>query len=273
MKFTVLGAGGFIGSNLATYLSAQGHECFTPSRDDASIYSANLGHVIYCIGLTADFRTRPFDTVRAHVSVLADVLEKSQFDSLLYLSSTRVYGNSTEANEEAILQASPQNPSDLYNLSKMMGESLCFSCSRSNVRVVRLSNVFGHDLDSDNFLASVARDAVKHHKVVVNSSPQSVRDYVYIADVVSLLPKIAATGKARLYNLASGVNTSHQVLLAEIQAITGCEVIFMENAPTVYFPPICTDLVTNEFGFSSQLLKNSLTKVVRFYKHALTQEN
>jgi len=33
------------------------------------------GHVIYCIGLTADFRQKPFETIEAHVSKLAEVAQ------------------------------------------------------------------------------------------------------------------------------------------------------------------------------------------------------
>ena len=46
-------------------------------------YHSHLGQII-----------PPFDTIRAHVSVLSEVLEHAEFESLLYLSSTRVYGRS-----------------------------------------------------------------------------------------------------------------------------------------------------------------------------------
>jgi nucleoside-diphosphate-sugar epimerase len=270
MKFTVLGAGGFIGSHLVTYLQQQGHECFTPGRGDPHINSEDLGHVIYCIGLTADFRTRPFDTVRAHVSVLADVLEKSKFDSLLYLSSTRIYGNSKVANEQAMLQADPQNLSDLYNLSKMMGESLCFACGKPGIRVVRLSNVVGDDFESENFLNTVIRDAVEKKHVVINTSPDSQKDYVYIGDVVAMLVKIAISGKQPLYNLAGGTNVSNRELLDDIASITGCTVEFSGNAPEIVFPPISIEQTVNEFGFVPKQLKVSLNDIVLAFKRSLT---
>ncbi len=89
--FTVLGATGYIGSRLVAHLQAQGHTVWAPARGDAEVFTRPLGHVMYCVGLTADFRTRPFDTVDAHVGLLAEVLRRAQFESLLYLSSTRVY--------------------------------------------------------------------------------------------------------------------------------------------------------------------------------------
>ena len=92
MKFTILGANGFIGSNLVKFLKTKNCEIFTPNISE--ITSENLGHVIYCIGITSDFRERPFDTVNSHVSLLNDFLKNHNFESFLYLSSTRVYMNS-----------------------------------------------------------------------------------------------------------------------------------------------------------------------------------
>lgn len=266
MKFTVLGATGFIGRHLVNYLRGLGHECFAPTRDDQSIFEQPLGHVIYCIGLTADFRSRPYDTARAHVGVLTEVLEKCRFESLLYLSSTRVYGNSATATESAVLCADPQNPSDLYNLTKLTGEALCFATGRPTVRVARLSNVYGCNMDSENFLASVIRDALQQRSVTVQTSPNSEKDYVYVDDVVQVLTKIALNGKKPLYNVASGVNTNNYDLMRDIQALTGCNVIFADNAPTVTFPPVSIELLKSEFGFLSQSTHKTLELVVSEFK-------
>jgi len=61
-----------------------------PTRDE-SLDGRDLGHIIYCIGITADFRRRPHDTITAHVTKLQEVLTRTSFESLVYLSSTRVY--------------------------------------------------------------------------------------------------------------------------------------------------------------------------------------
>jgi nucleoside-diphosphate-sugar epimerase len=183
MKFTVLGSSGFIGRHLVTHLHASGHDVFIPDRNDPAIYKQPLGHVIYCVGLTADFRKRPFDTVYAHICLLAQLLEKASFLSLLYLSSTRVYAGATSGDEQASLLAG-----DLYNVSKLTGESLCFASGREIVRVVRLSNVVGAvDADSDNFLFALAREA-KAGKIILQVQPASAKDYIHVDDVVQMLP-------------------------------------------------------------------------------------
>ncbi|MFQ5589141.1 MAG: NAD-dependent epimerase/dehydratase family protein [Nitrospiria bacterium] len=249
MKFTVLGATGFIGSHLSEFLMKAGEECLTPYRDDPAIYGQNLGHVLYCIGLTADFRERPFDTIRAHVVHLMHVLENCTFDSFLYLSSTRLYLKGNQAEETVDIRVNANDPEDLYNLSKLMGESVCFASDHPNVRVARLSNVFGKKEGGADFLSSVIHDAVERGKVVLTTSMASEKDYVSVEDVVALLPKIAVSGRERLYNVASGENISNRILLREIQRHTGCAVTMADHTQVSRFPEIAITRIKSEFGF------------------------
>ena len=89
--FTVIGAGGFIGSRLVSALTARGEKVISPHRTQQDFTGEELGRVIYCAGLTGDFLQRPFDTVEAHVTLLANILKGAGFERLVYLSSTRVY--------------------------------------------------------------------------------------------------------------------------------------------------------------------------------------
>jgi nucleoside-diphosphate-sugar epimerase len=184
MSWTVLGASGIIGRRLTAHLRSVGHIVDTPGRNDDNLYRRPLGHVIYAIGLTADFRQRPYDTVNSHVSVLAELLQQGNFESLLYLSSTRVYARAAGGSEDSPLPVLSQDPSDLYNLSKLMGESLCLQDARAGIRVARLSNVVGGDnAESANFLPSLVREA-RSGRIVLQTAMDSVKDYIHIDDVV-----------------------------------------------------------------------------------------
>lgn len=263
--FTVLGATGFIGANLVRWLEAQSMPTRAPSRNE-DVTGQPLGHVIYCIGLTADFRERPFDTVRAHVSHLLDILEKAEFDSLLYLSTTRVYAGLSSSAEDSVLRAQPNSADDLYNISKIMGESVSLSSLRRNVRVVRLSNVYGRDFSSHNFLTSVIKEAVENNKVLLRTSPASEKDYVHINDVVALLPRIALSGGHRIYNLASGVNTSNAELMKIIERVTGCAVEVAEDAATLSYPKVSIERIREEFEFYPSLIQEKLADLIGDYQ-------
>lgn len=251
MNYTVLGASGVIGRHVAAQLRQNGHEVFTPRRGDTSIFERPLGRVIYAIGLTADFRTRPFATIEAHITLLSDILQKADFEALVYLSSTRVYSGAASGHEETALWVNPANPSDLYNLSKLMGESLCLNSGRANnIRIARLSNVVGgEDADSDNFIPSLLREA-KTGSLVLRSAPESAKDYIHINDVANLLIQLTERGINPIYNLASGIQIRHAEWIEKIQAMTQCSVRYEPDAPLLSFVPIDTTRLQQEFPFA-----------------------
>lgn len=209
---------------------------------------------MYCIGLTADFRNRPWDTVDAHVGILRHLLAKGHFASLTYLSSTRVYLGSNAGHEDAPLTVRPEAPDQLYNLSKLMGESLCHAAHRPEkpVRVVRLSNVVGGDLNSDNFIYALLREALATGTIQLNSSLDSAKDYIALPDVTRMLEHIASHGQARCYNLASGQQTRHGEIVQAIATLTGARVSVAADAPRMDFPAIDIRRLREEFGFAPQ---------------------
>ena len=241
VKAAVFGAAGFIGRHLTAYLRALGWEVLALGRGDEAWRGADLGHVFYCAGLTADFRVRPFDTVDAHVTLAIELLRHARFDSFLYCSSTRVYAGAAEATETATLRVDPNQPGDLYNLSKLMGEAACLAAPQPSVRVARLSNVFGHDPSSDNFIASIVRDAVTTGQVRLATDLKSAKDYIAVEDVCVAVARIATAGEARVYNVAAGRNTTNAEILTALAAASGCDVVTSPDSPLVEFPPINVD--------------------------------
>lgn len=269
MNYTVLGGTGFVGRHLVSQLRGGGHNVFVPNRVSSDLYVPNLqgqplGNVVYCIGKTADFRQYPLETVHAHVCLLRHILETCEFDSLTYLSSTRVYRGGGLTREDATLSVSPSNPDDLYNISKLMGESICLSSSR-RCRVARVSNVYGADTGSENFLSSVLREAAATGRVILHTAADSVKDYVAIEDVVRWLTMISGHGKYRVYNLAAGENTSHASLATCLQ-VMGVEVTFIHDAAVVEFPQIDISCVTDEFGAPQHNILDDFSRLMDFYR-------
>jgi nucleoside-diphosphate-sugar epimerase len=264
-RSTVIGASGFIGRHLVAHLASEGAEVLAPSRGSDALFSEDLGHVFYCAGLTADWRNRPLDLVHAHVGYLVEILKRARFTSLVYLSSTRVYKRAAVATEDAPLSALPSDPDDMFNLSKLLGESACLADASRAARVVRISNVYGPDYLSDNFLASILRDAVRG-RVVLRTSLASAKDYVGVDEVVALLPRIASSGAARVYNLASGINTESRELCDEIARLTGCALEVAEGAPTTTFPVISVERIRQEFGYASRPVVTALAGLVEDFR-------
>ena len=265
---TVLGSTGFIGSGLVAFLRKSGQECFTPERDLDLAGLPHLGHVINCIGLTADFRQRPMETVEAHVCKVLELLRKTRFDSFLYLSSTRVYNNADEGEETAGLRVNPTDFSDLYNLSKLMGESVCLAVPDRNVRIARLSNVIGNDLGSGNFIFSLIRDAVDKDRIILGQPLDQAKDYIGIDDVLRLLFDIATKGKQRLYNIASGIPVSNREVVEKISAVTGCAVEAAGGQNGMNFPRISIRRIEEEFSFRPANVLDNLQGIINNYKQS-----
>jgi len=171
------------------------------------------------------------------------------------------------ATEDDLLHVNPSSSSDLYNISKLMGEALTL-VSEKNGRVVRLSNVYRDDFTSQNFLSTLIRAAVTKKPVIVHTSPDSEKDYVSIDDVVAGLIKLATESRHSVYNLASGVNVSNRQIAERLNQLTGCEVSFEPAGPTVSFPRISIDRFRSEFDFlPSALLDDMDTLVDSFRNH------
>lgn len=249
-RFTVVGSAGFVGSRLWVALRARGAQVWAPARHEPLPWDRPLGHVFYCAGLTADYLARPFDTVQAHVGLLAQVLRQSMeqpghLDSLVYLSSTRLYDELPAglARENATLPMDPSNPRHLYDLSKGLGESLCHVMGQGRARVARLACVYEGPQDVDGFLPQLLRQVLAARsagelQIGVQSSPHFTRDYVHLDDVVDALVCIALHGRQQVYNVASGENVSNARLFAYLESRWGCRVQPLLNSMPVAQPPV-----------------------------------
>ncbi|MFW7342514.1 NAD(P)-dependent oxidoreductase [Pollutimonas sp. H1-120] len=264
--YTVLGGGGFIGSHLLRYLRQNDHQCFSPLRGDDSLFNSSLGHVIYCVGLTADFRSRPLDTVEAHVCLLRRLLEQAEFESLTYLSSTRVYAGATATDESSTLHVNPNQPGDLYNLSKLMGESLCLHGGRANTRVARLSNIVGLRPDPDIFIDQLLEEGRKTGRILLRTALSSRKDYLYIDDAVSALALIAASKAQGIINVASGEAVDNQQIVRILESDMGFIVDVAANAPAWDFTAIDINRLKDEFAIQPRLFSDYFPEFLKLYR-------
>lgn len=272
--FSVLGADGHVGRSLARHLAAEGARVDRYGRDRSDYLARPLGHAVYCIGLTADFLVRPFDTVEAHVSLFSRLLEKADFESMTYLSSTRLYdsGDGTGL-ETAPLVLDPRSPRHLYDFSKGLGEVLCRTSGRENVRAARLSCVYDADLEADNFLHATLRTAVTSRRATVAANPGSARDYVHMDDVCRALAAIAVAGRRQIYNVASGENIDNRSLFEMIRALTGCELTAGDSdLPAPPAPRVDIAALQDDFGLRPMRLGEALPSIIARLRGATRHE-
>lgn len=247
---TILGASGFIGRHLLARLRADGVPCDAPTRDDAGLLERPLGHVIYAIGLTSDFRSRPLDTVEAHVCLLRRLIAARNFDSLTYLSSTRVYAGSTDTREQAALAVNPNDPGDLYNLSKLMGESLCLHGGHPLARVARLSNIVGLRDTPDSFIDQLLEEGACTGAVTLRTAMSSRKDYLHIDDAVAQILAIALSDATGIFNVAHGSSVDNHAIAQCLTATLGYRVTQAPDAQPWAFADIDTQRMRTRFGLA-----------------------
>ncbi len=267
-EYSVFGASGFIGSALVSHLRKKGRRVRAIGRrdGDAVLQSREpLRHVIFAIGVTADFRSRPFDTIDAHVTMINRILREGDFLSLTYLSSTRVYQDNATTSEEGPILVTPTSPSAPYNISKIAGESICLNCGRPNVRVARLSNVVGLGAGQQAFVDQLLREGLNRGAIALRSHPDSAKDYIALEDVLRLLELISAQGQETIYNVASGEQTSHREVIEIIVRETGWRADLDLTAPRVDFPQIDTNRIKREFGFVPRAFRAHFPSHVRAF--------
>lgn len=199
--------------------------------------------------MTADFRNQPLETAQAHVGALADLMQRYEFETFLYLSSTRVYAGAGVATEDRELCVQPANPDHLYNVTKLAGEALCLARGMPGWRVARLSNVIGPGDSPKNFLPSLVADARATRRVVLRTTPDSRKDYIAVSDVVRAIEQIALRGRHRIYNVASGCNTRNATIAELLRIKLGADVSYADQTDFVTFPEISIARLVDEFGF------------------------
>jgi len=244
-RFTIVGGRGFIGTALAASLRSAGHEVTVAThRDDLA--GRDLHHAIYASGIAASSADDPGYAFGVHVEGARRLLTACRFDSFLYLSSTRVYGNGADTSESAVLPVAPA-AAETYRISKIAGETLCLAQPNPAVRVARLSNIAGPSFDSPLFLSDVLRQAVRDGRAAVRTLRASAKDYLSIDDACRYLTAIALRGGERIYNVAAGRNISNGAIYDALAAL-GVEIAIDAAATLAVTPPIDARRLQAEFG-------------------------
>jgi len=224
--------------------------------------------VIYAIGMTADFRHRPIETAEAHVCLLQRLVHAGNFESLTYLSSTRVYARSTDTRESAHLRVNPNDLDDLYNLSKLMGESLCLHSGHPLVKVARLSNVIGLRRDPHVFINQLIEEGFRTGRVAFRTTLESRRDYVGIEDVVDLIVRMALSPETGIYNVASGQGISNGEIASALAEQMGFEISVVPDAPVWDFADIDVSRVKAKFAFSPRRFSDYFPAFLHSYRQS-----
>jgi nucleoside-diphosphate-sugar epimerase len=274
MRYTVIGHRGFIGSALVSQLSRSipPHDLFLPERSQKLSVEGNLGVVIYCAGLTADYVQRPFDTMEAHAAYLSHLVCQCEWTEFIYLSSTRLYDWTSLAtvDETTPIVVQPWQPRALFDASKLLGEAVVLNAHpQKRGKVVRLSTVVnGSDADTtfwSQFLKThVLRGSKPPSKATISvaSTAEAARDYLFLDDAVGGILSLVDHGAPGVYNLASGHNLENIKVAQQIEAAFGVKLSFSGSSQVVAPPVVSIAKAVEVFGFAPR----GLPQVIRLLR-------
>ncbi len=238
-KYLVTGGAGFIGSNIAKTLEAQGHEVTVIDDFFKNGHFKNLigfkGNVI-----AADlFEYLPendyFDAIFHEAAItdttvmdqkqmmeqnveafrnLLNYAAENEIPKVIYASSAATYGNGAVPMKES----QPTHPENVYGFSKVIDDNVArlFSHDHQDMKIIglRYFNVFGPGEDYKGKMASMVYQLYNQMKAGqrprVFKYGEQMRDFVYVKDVVKANLCALQNGKeTAVYNCATGIARSY----------------------------------------------------------------
>ena len=184
------------------YLKNKNIKVFLPKKNKY-IYKNNLGNIIYCMG-THEATLNPIKALNGNLLAASKILFNNKFKSFTYLSSIRVYSLNKKTNEnDQIILNNKEN--DLYfKILKLTAEKMCLQINNPKIRIVRISNIYGHNFKKQKYLLpTLIRNAKLNKKTLITINKNTKKNYLHVADAISVILKIISRGKKRLYNVAS----------------------------------------------------------------------
>lgn len=192
-------------------------ECLVGDITEKIEYDKSIDYIIHGASKTSSkaFVNEPVETIQVAVNGTMNLLElarKKEVKGFLYLSSMEVYG--TPKTDEKILEnhftdLDTMHVRTSYPESKRMCEAIC--CAYASefdvpIKVARLTQTFGPGVEYEDgrVFAEFARCVVEHRDIVLHTSGDTKRSYLYTADAVSALLTILVRGEiGEAYNIAN----------------------------------------------------------------------
>lgn len=251
MKIVILGAAGFIGTNLALTLEkdhelvlVDGEEHFFQNSPltrlaNVEIYVRKFGRatcfedifkdadlVFHLISTNSPATSNKDigEDLEGNLAISVRILEacrKQQVKKIIFLSSGgAIYGVS----RCPVCENTDLNPITTYGIQKLMIEKLIYLYSYLfgiDYRIIRLSNPYGpyqRPNGKQGAVTTFTYKALRGEQIQIYGDGSNVRDYLYIDDAVSAIINISTKDTHyKLYNVGSGRGISLKEVLACIR--------------------------------------------------------
>lgn len=249
MNIFVVGASGLVGSHctevfqnnnwltLGTHLNYPTSETvhFDPLIDNLkeffSVHNFTPDAIVHCAALTnVDFCENNVET--SHNATVLSTTKIVEFCReaeipLAYISTDYVFdGKQGPYSEDASV-----NPLNVYGAHKLEAERLVSSLKRS--LILRITNVYGEEIRSKNFIARLMEDLVQQPEKTLNLPYDQFATPIYAGDIAEMVFLLLKDKKNGLYHLGSSDYYSRYHLAVKVSS-------YFEKNKSVKFNPVQT---------------------------------
>lgn len=209
---------------------------------------------------------------------LAEIVTQRPGTKFIYLSTGQSYAFSLSPVSEAALLY-PSSRATYYLASKLAGELYVEHLRHSrglSAFVFRVGCCYGPGMSENSVISKFLKAAAMGLPLQLYNNGLPACDYVYVADVVSLIVKALSRGEPGIYNAASGRSYSVKELASEIGDVFFDGKITTELQPPKNhvpssFPALAIDKAARMWGYKPHPLREGLEKYRMEFEQTPTQ--
>lgn len=308
MRIVIFGGGGFIGSTIADRLLAEGHALRIferprvqpyrkfkateavewmagdlSSTHDVSDAIQGVDAVLHLVSTTLPKNSNddPIYDVQSNVVASLHILNAMvahQVRNIVFISSGgTVYGNPLYL---PIDEKHPTNPVVSYGITKLAIEKyLQMYDHLHGIKAItlRVANPYGERQRIETAQGAVGvflHNALKGIPIQIWGDGSVTRDYIHVSDVAeAFVQALHYTGVHRVFNVGSGVGTSLNTLIGELEAVLG-QTIDRRYLPARPFDVpvsvLCNNLARTELNWSPAVsMPEGIARTVEWMKQEL----
>jgi UDP-glucose 4-epimerase len=220
MRIGILGANGFLGSNLCKKYLSDGNEVFAFYHHNRNLipegckvlpYQKISGSALDCLIISIGGYDGSHNNYLDQYQLLYNVVKNEGFKKIVFFSSTEVYGAHTMPIQVNTCFNAPKT----YGLAKLAQEFLIKSCARFSI--IRPTYIYGSGMKRNSLIPIWVEQALKHKEFSVFGDGQRLQDYLHIDDLCNLCKEVSNSDLNDVILAASGISTSNKQVAEHIR--------------------------------------------------------